>query len=101
MQWAGVPSSMGELGLGVDASGLRAVRFEGPPAPCAGAVEGVLADAVQQMTEYLDGVRREFTVPLAATGGSEFERAVWAQIASIGYGETRTYGSIATALGDP
>jgi methylated-DNA-[protein]-cysteine S-methyltransferase len=65
------------------------------------AVDGSLSVAVQQMIEYLDGVRREFTLPLAAPGGSEFERAVWAQIASIDYGETRTYGAIATALGDP
>jgi len=34
-------------------------------------------------------------------GGSEFERAVWGQIAKIPYGEMVTYGSIATALGDP
>ena len=34
-------------------------------------------------------------------GGSEFERAVWAEIAKIPYGEMVTYGSIATALGDP
>lgn len=101
MQWAAVPSPMGELGVAVDASGLCAVRFGPPPPPRAGAATGLLAVAVQQMTEYLDGVRRDFALPLTVPGGSGFERAVWEQIAAIGYGETRTYGSIATSLGDP
>ena len=33
--------------------------------------------------------------------GSEFERAVWAAIAAIPYGETMSYGAIARAVGDP
>ena len=101
MQWAGVPSPMGELGVAVDSSGLCAVRFGGPPPSCAGAAAGLLAVVVQQMNEYLDGVRRDFALPLTVLGGTPFERAVWEQIAAIGYGETRTYGSIATSLGDP
>jgi methylated-DNA-[protein]-cysteine S-methyltransferase len=101
MQWAGVPSPMGELGVAVDSSGLCAVRFGGPPPSRAGAAAGLLAVVVQQMNEYLDGVRRDFALPLTVLGGTEFERAVWEQIAAIGYGETRTYGSIATSLGEP
>jgi methylated-DNA-[protein]-cysteine S-methyltransferase len=101
MQWAGVPSRMGEIGVAVDAAGVCAVRFAGPPPSRAGAATGLLAVAVQQMNQYLDGVRRDFELPLTVLGGTEFERAVWEQIAAIGYGETRTYGSIATSLGDP
>ena len=37
----------------------------------------------------------------ALVRGSEFERAVWGQIAGIPYGETRSYGSIAHAVGEP
>jgi methylated-DNA-[protein]-cysteine S-methyltransferase len=87
MQWAGVPSRMGELGVAVDAAGVCAVRFGGPP-PSRAATDEVWGG-------------RDFALPLTVVGGTEFERAVWEQIAGIGYGETRTYGSIATALGDP
>jgi methylated-DNA-[protein]-cysteine S-methyltransferase len=52
------------------------------------------------MTEYLDGNAATSSCRYRARG-TEFERAVWKEIAAIGYGETRTYGSIATALGDP
>jgi methylated-DNA-[protein]-cysteine S-methyltransferase len=93
---------MGEIGVAVDADGaLCAVRFDGPPSSRVGSAVGPLAVVVGQVTDYLDGVRREFVLPLAVRGGTGFERAVWAQIAAIGYGETRTYGAIATALGDP
>jgi methylated-DNA-[protein]-cysteine S-methyltransferase len=33
--------------------------------------------------------------------GSEFERAVWREMTRIPYGEMRTYGEIAAAVGDP
>ena len=33
--------------------------------------------------------------------GTEFERAVWEQLRTIPYGETRTYGEIARAIGAP
>jgi methylated-DNA-[protein]-cysteine S-methyltransferase len=101
MQWAGVPSPMGELGVAVDDAGVCAVSFAGPPPPRAVTATGLLAVAVGQLTEYLDGARRDFELPLTVLGGTEFERAVWEQIAGIGYGEMRTYGSIATELGDP
>lgn len=102
MRWASVPSPMGPLGIGVDADGVCGVQFHG--APTARVVEepdGLLAVAVAQLTEYFEGVRTEFDLPLVVRSGSAFERKVWDRIAAIGYGETTTYGSIATALGDP
>ena len=60
MQWAGVPSPVGEIGVAVDDGGaVCAVRFEGPPPSRAGAAVGSLGVAVGQLTDYLDGVRRE------------------------------------------
>jgi methylated-DNA-[protein]-cysteine S-methyltransferase len=60
----------------------------------------VLGAAVRQLTEYFAGGRTEFEVATRADG-DEFERAVWAEITTIPYGETRTYGALAAALGDP
>ena len=66
-----------------------------------GVAEGVLARALAELTEYFNGERTDFDLPTVLTRGSDFERAVWAEIAAIPYGETTTYGSIAHAVGEP
>ena len=55
--------------------------------------------AVQELAEYFAGERTAFTVPLAADGDA-FDQQVWQELTRIPYGETRSYGQIATALGD-
>ncbi|MAT05910.1 MAG: cysteine methyltransferase [Acidimicrobiaceae bacterium] len=59
----------------------------------------VLAAAVEQLTEYFDGARTEFELPLAPIG-TEFQRQAWQQLSRIPYGETITYGEQAIRLGD-
>lgn len=51
-----------------------------------------------QLEEYFAGYRRSFDVPLE-TPGSELQRAVWDRLRAIGYGETATYGEIASQVG--
>lgn len=101
MRWASVSSPIGELGIAVDAGGLCRVHFEGSPPGRAEKPDGVLAAAASQLTEYFEGTRTEFDLPLVIRSGTDFERRVWERIAAIGYGETATYGAIATHLGDP
>ena len=50
--------------------------------------------------EYFAGARREFDLPLAPKG-TPFQKAVWAEMCRIPYGETRTYGQLAAAIGRP
>lgn len=42
----------------------------------------------------------EFTVELCLQG-TAFQRSVWDQLTRIPYGETRSYGELADALGNP
>ena len=58
------------------------------------------ADLRTQLTEYFDGARTAFDVPLALTG-SAFQRRVWRALQDIPYGETASYGAIAGRLGVP
>lgn len=58
------------------------------------------AEVRRQLAEYFAGERREFDLALAPEG-TPFERAVWAELAKIPFGETRTYGEIAEILGRP
>ena len=60
----------------------------------------LLQEAEQQLNEYFAGARREFDLPLAAKG-TPFQQAVWAEMCRIPYGETRTYGQLAAAIGRP
>jgi len=66
-----------------------------------GSLDPVLATACAELAEYFAGERTRFTVPFRFTRGSPFERAVWARIATIPYGQTVTYGRIARDVGEP
>ncbi len=59
-----------------------------------------LKPVVDELEAYFSGMRTEFTVPLDPAG-SEFQFAVWSALRRIPYGETRAYGEIARAIGQP
>ena len=61
---------------------------------------GIVALALDQIAEYLGGLRREFDLPLDLVG-TEFQRRVWSAVAGIPYGQTRTYAQVAGAIGKP
>ncbi len=58
----------------------------------------VLVAAVAQLAAYFARDLKEFDLPLAP-GGTAFQQQVWQQLQAIGYGETASYGAIATRLG--
>lgn len=60
----------------------------------------VLERAVRELEEYLGGTRESFSLPLAPEG-TAFQRAVWEALTAIPFGETRSYGEIAVAIGRP
>jgi methylated-DNA-[protein]-cysteine S-methyltransferase len=94
-----VDSPLGTLTLHAAQGALTAIALcrEGDTSP---APEPVLAEAARQLAEYFAGARTEFALPLAPRG-TAFQRAVWAQLAAIPFGQTRSYGEIARALGRP
>jgi methylated-DNA-[protein]-cysteine S-methyltransferase len=50
---------------------------------------------------YFAGGRVAFRFPLASGRGTPFQRAVWRALRRIPYGEVRTYGWVARAIGRP
>lgn len=60
----------------------------------------LLIAAERQMTEYFQGERKNFDVPLAFAG-TPFQVRVWQALLTIPYGETRSYGHIARQIGHP
>jgi methylated-DNA-[protein]-cysteine S-methyltransferase len=62
--------------------------------------DGAFAHVRRQLSEYFDGERVEFDVPLAMAG-TPFQRRVWDALREIPYGETTTYGELAQHVGRP
>ena len=59
----------------------------------------VISMTVTQLSEYFDGERTDFDVPLDPVG-TEFQRAAWDALRSIPYGTTVSYGEQAERMGD-
>jgi methylated-DNA-[protein]-cysteine S-methyltransferase len=52
------------------------------------------------LNAYFAGTLRTFDLPLVLRV-THFQKSVWRELAKIDYGETTTYGAIATQLGKP
>lgn len=110
MTFTTIDSPIGELTLlaDPDSTALRALYMvdhrHAPGRETFGdrvvASTGVFAATAEQLAAYFDGSLRVFDLPTDPLG-TEFQRAVWGQLALIPYGETRTYGEIAAALDNP
>ena len=101
-------SPVGELKLIATDQGLAAILWEDDRpgrVPLTGLVEDfnhhpVLTEIDRQLEEYFAGTRRTFTLQLDAVG-TPFQKAVWAALAAIPFGETRSYGQLAKQVGNP
>lgn len=60
----------------------------------------VLRRAEAQLAEYFAGRRTAFDIDYDLAG-TPFQKKVWAALLAIPFGETRTYGGIAAAIGRP
>ncbi len=70
------------------------------PRPMVHSKHDLLQQVQIQLTEYFDGLRRSFDLPLAIAG-SEFQTAVWRALMTIPYGVTASYDAIARSIDRP
>ena len=84
------PAAVDSLSAGVSAT---AAHVSAVPAE-------VLVAAASQLKDFFAGKRTtlDFTV---SYDGTDFQRAVWSEIAKIGFGEAITYAEIARRIGNP
>ena len=76
-------------------------RIELPDAiDASSALTPLLYEAEQQIMAYLEGKRQQLDFPIRMMG-TPFQQRVWRGLQQIPYGTTRTYGEIATAIGNP
>ncbi len=62
--------------------------------------DAALADTVRAVLGFLEEPRRALDLPLDLRG-TAFQQRVWRALQQIPPGETRTYGDVAAAIGDP
>lgn len=87
--------SNGESLVQVVLSGSNDASAPESPGP-----DSILEQAQEQLQQYFNGRRTQFTVPLGIDG-TEFQEASWEALRAIPYGETRSYGDQAQAIGKP
>jgi methylated-DNA-[protein]-cysteine S-methyltransferase len=100
-----VDTTVGAITIVGGAGGIQGLYYaEHRPAPDRARFgvrdDASLADAAGQLHEYLAGERRAFDLPLDPVG-TPFQLRVWQALREIPYGETRTYGWIASSIGQP
>jgi methylated-DNA-[protein]-cysteine S-methyltransferase len=62
--------------------------------------ETPFGESIDQLRAYFAGELKEFTLDVRMDG-TPFQRSVWEQLRKIPYGEIRSYGELAEALGNP
>jgi methylated-DNA-[protein]-cysteine S-methyltransferase len=105
MTHAVMDSPLGELTLVGNDGALAGLYFAGQrnrprPSRLGRPDPAGLAEPVRQLGEYFAGERTAFELDLDLHGNG-FDRQVWAMVAAIGYGQTRSYGQLARELGGP
>lgn len=109
LRHAVMDSPVGQLRIVASGHGIAGIYMENHAHPLAPEVLGELLAAVEddpfiaqcaaELAEYFAGTRTSFGVPCDALG-TAFQQRVWAQLARIPFGESRSYGQLALELGD-
>ncbi len=94
MNTLAVASLFGPLTLTEAAGEITRVSWAGTPGP---APTPLLAEAAAQLSGYFAGRRTAFDLPLRF--GDGFQADVLRALSAIPFGETRSYGDLAKALG--
>jgi len=100
-------SPVGRLKLVASERGLAAILWENDDpkrvrlGPLAESKEHpVLLETERQLNEYFAGKRKKFSLKFDCVG-TQFQHEVWQALATIPFGETRSYGEIAGQIGRP
>ncbi|MEN6439790.1 MAG: methylated-DNA--[protein]-cysteine S-methyltransferase [Syntrophobacter sp.] len=114
-----VESPLGWIILAATAQGVCMVGFLGPVKPSQEHImsflhkefpeavaepaseSGIAGTTAKHILDYLNKRLPLPEIPVDLRKGTEFERGIWREISAIPFGETRSYGQIASAAGNP
>ena len=90
---------IGTFGLIGSSRGLRELSWSCDDLDLDGSCD-VLDQAARQLSDYFDGTRKSFSVPLDLVG-TPFQLRAWHALADIPYGTTVSYAGQARRIGHP
>jgi methylated-DNA-[protein]-cysteine S-methyltransferase len=102
------PTPFGDFSVAVDENGTVVATTFGNEADLRARLAsdellrqpGYAAEARREITGFLRGELREFTVKTVPRG-TDFQKRVWSALRHVHYGRTCTYGELAAAVGNP
>lgn len=101
MKTAIISTPIGFIEVNGDEDGLASVVFlDSDDCAVSESISRELKDAVEQLREYFDGKREEFSLKLSPKG-TDFQKRVWKRLQEIPFGKTTSYQQMANQLGDP
>ncbi|BFU93376.1 MAG: Methylated-DNA--protein-cysteine methyltransferase [Nitrospira sp.] len=106
LRYKHMETAVGRLKLVADESSLLAVLWPSERATRVtledmreDARHSVFVEVERQLAEYFEGKRTTFEVPIRLRG-TDFQKRVWQELLRIPYGQTRSYGELARAIGN-
>ena len=100
IQTATIQSPLGPVRITSNGTHVTSVLFvDVEKEPTEPAHNPLLLECVSQLEAYFAGGVKVFDLPLAPQG-TEFRQRVWAELMSIPFGRTASYGELALRLGD-
>jgi methylated-DNA-[protein]-cysteine S-methyltransferase len=103
-RWA---SPLGPMIVAATAQGIAGIWFEGQrhmpdhDSWPEDARHPMLQAAIAQLSDYFDGKRSGFDLPLDLQGGTVFQQSVWQALLAIPCGGTTSYGALSQRIGQP
>jgi len=105
-------TALGEIWVAASSAGVIALEFPSSREKFTAALEKrfgapvefapeKVSVALEQIRQYLAGIRCEFSLPIDWSGMRPFQQEALRETLKIPCGQTRTYGDLAAALGKP
>lgn len=103
MTYDEMPSPVGLLTIITSEEGLHAILWDNDPKDLSNlqksSHEKIVLETKRQLTEYFQGQRKTFDLPLVLTG-TKFQIQAWNELLKIPYGTTISYGEQAEKIGN-
>ena len=93
-------SPIGLIEITGNDEGISSLYFVDKKKENAAKIHSSLKECIYQLDEYFKGIRKEFGLKLNPNG-TEFQKKVWMQLASIPFGKTKSYSEISKQIGNP
>ncbi len=92
-------SNIGIISIKIDNQEVMGISFVDQISESTQSMSPLMETVVQQIGEYLQGSRREFSFPIRLKG-TDFQVKIWKLLLRIPYGSSSAYVKVAQAYGD-